>query len=196
MQALVRQAGGEPVLYGVAPDDHGALADLVSEAYQACDLVVVTAGSSASVRDLTALVIDELGDPGVLVHGVNVRPGKPTILGVCDGKPVIGLPGNPVSALVIAGLFVTPLLHRMLGKRDRHSAPALQAVLEVNLSSQSGREEWVAVALRQGKESLVAEPVFGKSNLIFTLVRGEGLVRVPADANGLAAGSQVTVHLI
>jgi molybdopterin molybdotransferase len=196
LQALVRKAGGDPVLYGVAPDDHGALADLVAKAYQACDLVVVTAGSSASVRDLTALVIDELGDPGVLVHGVNVRPGKPTILGVCDGKPVIGLPGNPVSALVIAGLFVTPLLHRMVGKRDRHSAPALQAVLKVNLSSQSGREEWVAVSLRQGESSLVAEPIFGKSNLIFTLVRGEGLVRVPADANGLAAGSQVTVHLI
>ncbi len=106
----MRQAGGEPVLYGVAADDKGALAELVAEAYQACDLVVVTAGSSASVRDLTAMVIDELGDPGVLVHGVNVRPGKPTILGVCDGKPVIGLPGNPVSALVIAGLFVTPLL--------------------------------------------------------------------------------------
>jgi molybdopterin molybdotransferase len=183
-------------MYGVAPDDHQALADLTAEAYRACDLVVVTAGSSASVRDLTALVIDELGKPGVLVHGVNVRPGKPTILGVCDGKPVIGLPGNPVSALVIAGLFVSPLLGKMLGKRLSLAVPALQAELEINLSSQSGREEWVAVSLREEGGQLIASPIFGKSNLIFTLVRGEGLVRVPADANGLAAGKQVTVHLM
>jgi molybdopterin molybdotransferase len=196
LQALVRESGGEAKLFGVAPDDHQALADLVAQAYQVCDLVVITAGSSASVRDLTAVVIEELGEPGVLVHGVNVRPGKPTILGVCDGKPVIGLPGNPVSALVIAGLFVTPLIYRMMGKRKRHDKPVVEAVLKVNLSSQSGREEWVAVSLQEDERGLAAFPIFGKSNLIFTLVRGEGLVHVPADANGLAAGSRVEVHLM
>ncbi|MBN2046044.1 MAG: molybdopterin molybdenumtransferase MoeA [Anaerolineales bacterium] len=196
LQALVRQAGGLPQLFGVAPDTHRDLAELFAKAHQTCDLVVVTAGSSASVRDLTAIVIDELGEPGVLVHGVNVRPGKPTILGVCDGKPVIGLPGNPVSALVIAGLFVTPTIKRMLGRQERQDIPVIEAVLAVNLSSQSGREEWVAVSLEGGEDGLVASPVFGKSNLIFTLVRGEGLVHIPADATGLAAGSRVKVYLI
>ncbi|MFN2144144.1 MAG: molybdopterin-binding protein, partial [Anaerolineales bacterium] len=196
LQALVRQAGGEAKLYGVSADKKSALAELVTRAYRECDAVVVTAGSSASVRDLTAMVIDELGEPGVLVHGVNVRPGKPTILGVCDQKPVIGLPGNPVSALVIAGLFVVPLLRRMLGERDRRNTPVVEAELEINLSSQSGREEWVAVTLIETESGLVASPVFGKSNLIFTLVRAEGLVKVPADANGLAAGSRVSVYLM
>jgi molybdopterin molybdotransferase len=192
LQALVRQAGGEGVLYGIAPDDKVSMAGMIAKAHAECDLVVVTAGSSASVRDLTAVVIDELGEPGVLVHGVNVRPGKPTILGVCDGVPVIGLPGNPVSALVIARLFVTPLIDGMLGKKVRE--PALtEAVLKVNLSSQAGREDWVAVQLLEEDGEYLADPVFGKSNLIFTLVRADGLVQIPADANGLAAGTRVQV---
>ena len=109
------------------------------------------------------------------MHGVNVRPGKPTILGVCNQKPVIGLPGNPVSALVIAGLFVTPLLRKMIGERERRMTPMVEAELEINLSSQSGREEWVAVTLLETEHGLVASPVFGKSNLIFTLVRARGI---------------------
>jgi len=194
LQALVRQAGGEAVLYGIAPDRMEGMAEMVAKAHRDCDLVVVTAGSSASVRDLTARVIDELGTPGVLVHGVNVRPGKPTILGVCDGKPVIGLPGNPVSALVIADLFVTPIIEQMLGKTGRSRPEGQEATLKVNLSSQAGREDWVAVALIEENGEWIADPVFGKSNLIFTLVRADGLVRIPADANGLAAGSRVRVQ--
>ena len=170
------------------------MAEMVAKAHLECDLVVVTAGSSASVRDLTALVIDDLGKPGVLVHGVNVRPGKPTILGVCAGKPVIGLPGNPVSALVIASLFVTPVIERMLGKTSWAKPGGQEATLKVNLSSQAGREDWVAVELIEEDGEWYADPVFGKSNLIFTLVRADGLVRIPADANGLAAGSRVRVE--
>jgi molybdopterin molybdotransferase len=139
-------------------------------------------------------VIDELGEPGVVVHGVNVRPGKPTILGVCARKPVIGLPGNPVSALVIAGLFVVPLIEKYLGRKDRRVTGIVEATLKVNLASQAGREDWVAVQLIEQDGQFYAEPVFGKSNLIFTLVRADGLIRIPADANGLAAGSRVKVH--
>ena len=193
LQALVQQAGGEAVLYGISTDDRETMAALVAKAHAECDLVVVTAGSSASVRDLTAEVIDALGSPGVLVHGVNVRPGKPTILGVCDGKPVIGLPGNPVSALVIADLFVSPLVRRMAGLAGSHMNGSVQAELKVNLSSQAGREDWIAVRLVEENGKLFADPVFGKSNLIFTLVRADGLVKIPADANGLAAGTKVKV---
>lgn len=196
LQALVRQAGGDPILYGIAADRKEALLEIAAQAHRECDLVVITAGSSASVRDLTAIVIDELGAPGVLVHGVNVRPGKPTILGVCAGKPVIGLPGNPVSALVIAGLFVVPLIRQYLGRLDNLHAGAVDAVLKVNLSSQAGREDWVAVQLIEQDGQVFAEPVFGKSNLIFTLVRADGLIQIPADANGLAAGATVKVNLL
>lgn len=195
LQALVQQAGGSPILYGIAPDQRDEMERIVRQAHAECDLVVVTAGSSASARDLTALVIDDLGEPGVLVHGVNVRPGKPTILGVCDGKPVIGLPGNPVSALVIAGLFVVPVIKATLGIAAGEIQPGVEARLKVNLSSQAGREDWVAVRLVEEDGQMVADPVFGKSNLIFTLARANGLVKIPADANGLGAGQQVPVLL-
>ena len=123
-------------------------------------------------------------------------PGKPTILGVCDGVPMIGLPGNPVSALVIAGLFVVPVLEAMLGLQSSPITSSVPATLSINLSSQAGREDWMPVQLVHGEDGYVAEPVFGKSNLIFTLARADGLVCIPADANGLAAGDTVEVHLM
>lgn len=196
LKALVERAGGRARLYGVAPDNFEKLAALAAEAHGECDLVVITAGSSASVRDLTSQVIDTLGKPGVLVHGVSVRPGKPTILGVCDGKPVVGLPGNPVSALVIAGLFVTPVIHGLLGQESDRLPEVVDAVLKVNLASQAGREDFVAVSLEEKNGQFLAEPVYGKSNLIFTHVRAHGLVRVDADANGLPAGMKVRVWKI
>jgi len=193
LAALVQAEGGLGVSYGVIPDQMEALRSNAARALAECDAVVITAGSSASTRDLTARVIDSLGKPGVLVHGVNVRPGKPTILGVCDGKAVIGLPGNPVSALVIAGLFVTPVVRRLLGLVEERLRPILQAHLAVNLASQAGREDWIPVRLIQSPSGLLADPVFGKSNLIFSLARADGLVRIPPDATGLAAGEIVEV---
>jgi molybdopterin molybdotransferase len=131
----------------------------------------------------------------VLVHGVSVRPGKPTILAVCSGKPVIGLPGNPVSALVIARIFVTPVIERFIGLEER-VAPFVEARLGANLPSQAGREDWVPVRLNLDSDGYRADPIFGRSNLIFTLARADGLVRIPAAANGLAAGSSVLVYLL
>jgi molybdopterin molybdotransferase len=195
LSALVQDLGALPVRYGIIPDQASLLKASASQALQECDVVVITAGSSASTRDLTAQVINKLGKPGVLVHGVNVRPGKPTILGVCDGKAVIGLPGNPVSALVIASLFISPLIEALLGLHPARPKPRLQARLTLNLPSQAGREDWIPVKLLPGAQGYQAEPVFGKSNLIFTLSRADGLVRIPPDANGLAAGETVEVYL-
>ena len=195
LSALIIQSGGVPVSYGIIPDDFEALEQNARRALVECDVVVFTAGSSASARDLTARVIDELGEPGVLVHGVSIRPGKPTILAVCQGKAVIGLPGNPVSALNIAGLFLTPALDKLLGVKHRPARPVIQARLSLNIASQAGREDWVPVRLMAGEGGMLAEPVFGKSNLIFTLVRADGMVRIPPDATGLAAGELVEVFL-
>ena len=196
LRSLIIHAGGTPMTYGIVPDYFEAMKEKVGKAMSECDLVVITAGSSASTRDLTAKVIDELGEPGVLVHGVNVRPGKPTILGLCDGVPVIGLPGNPVSALVIAGLFVVPVIERLSGlKIDRPNA-SIPAKLTLNLSSKAGREDWIAVKLNSSETGYLAEPIFGKSNLIFTLVQADGLIRIPPSANGLEAGENVMVRLI
>ncbi|MBU2609762.1 MAG: molybdopterin molybdenumtransferase MoeA [Chloroflexi bacterium] len=205
LAALVTRAGGEPVLYGIVPDKLAALKTLAARALAECDLVVITAGSSASARDMTAEAIRSLGSPGVLVHGVNIRPGKPTILAVCDGKALIGLPGNPVSALVVAALFVVPLVERLLGLPLDRPRPSLMAKLTINIPSQAGREDWVAVKLHPspaigrgdgGEGEWLAEPIFGKSNLIFSLAAADGLLRIPPDATGLAAGEVVEVMLM
>jgi len=195
LAAVVEQVGGVPVHYGIIPDTEEALLEKATRAHIECDVVVITAGSSVSVRDLTSKVIDALGEPGVLVHGVNIRPGKPTILGVCEGKPVIGLPGNPVSALVNVEMFVAPVVKSLLGEKLDRPKSSVNAKLMVNLASESGREEWVPVRLSPRNLGWQADPIFGKSNLIFTLARADGLVRVDPDATGLSAGEIVEVIL-
>jgi len=220
LASLVEKSGGTAKLYGIVSDEFDKLKDAVAKALSECDVVIITAGSSASTRDMTADVIRALGAPGVLVHGINTRPGKPTILGVCNSKAVIGLPGNPVSALVNGYLFVVPVIEKLLGALPRPKATVL-ARLTVNLPSQAGREDWWPVKLvssptraersgarRHGDEAgrrmsegqaegeLQADPIFGKSNLIFTLAAADGLLRIPPDATGLSAGESVEVLLI
>lgn len=195
ISAMVREAGGIPVPLGIAPDREEPLRALAQRAMAEGDLAVFSAGSSVSVRDITAKVIDSLGRPGVLVHGLSIKPGKPTILALVEGKPVVGLPGNPVSAIVIAGLFVLPAIAALLGLRELPRRAEVTAVLGKNVNSIPGREDYVPVRLTTKDGALMAEPVFGKSNLIFTLVRADGLVKVPADASGIPAGERVTVRL-
>ena len=200
--ALVEKSGGLAKRYGIISDQLQALKDTAAQALSECDVVVITAGSSASTRDMSADVIRSLGKPGVLVHGINTRPGKPTILGVCNDKAVIGLPGNPVSALVNGYLFVLPVIEKLSGMLPQPKATVL-AKLTVNLSSQAGREDWWPVKLRRsaskrkgGGAVYEADPIFGKSNLIFTLASADGLVRIHPDATGLSAGETVEVLLI
>ena len=202
LSTLVEKYGGEPVIYGIVADSLDAMKMAISRALDECEMVLITAGSSASARDMTAAAIGELGEPGVLGHGVNTRPGKPTILGVCDGKAVIGLPGNPVSALVNGYVFVAPLVRRLLGQSAEELRPSISAKLTVNIPSQAGREDWIPVKLvpersrAQSKGGFLANPIFGKSNLIFTLVSADGLLKISADATGLSTGEIVEVILI
>ena len=197
--ALVEKSGGIPSRYGIIPDTFEALKEAAGMALSECEAVIITAGSSASTRDMTADVIRSLGEPGVLVHGINTRPGKPTILGVCNGKAVIGLPGNPVSALVNGYLFVVPVIEKLLGSLPKPKATLL-ARLTINLASQAGREDWWPVRLIENPQSGTirydADPIFGKSNLIFTLAAADGLLRIPSPATGVSAGDVVEVMLI
>jgi len=197
--ALVEKSGGVAVSFGIFSDQFDILKEAATKALTECDMVIITAGSSASTRDMTADVIRSLGEPGVLVHGINTRPGKPTILGVCNGKAVIGLPGNPVSALVNGYLFVVPVIEKLLGVLPKPRATVI-AKLTVNLPSQAGREDWWPVKLIFNRQSSIvnydAEPIFGKSNLIFTLASADGLLRIHPYATGLSAGEIVEVMLI
>jgi molybdopterin molybdotransferase len=198
LSALVEQHGGEPVRFGILPDRRDAIEAAVTQALDTCDMVTITAGSSASTRDLTAEIIARLGPPGVLAHGVNVKPGKPTIVGACRGKAVIGLPGNPVSTLVIARLFVAPVIERLLGmERGSSGSTTIRARLSVNLPSQAGREDWTPARLARAEDGgWHAEPIFYQSNLIFTLAKADGLIYTPANAVGLESGADVLVELL
>jgi molybdopterin molybdotransferase len=195
LAALIRRGGHEACLAGVFPDEYAALEDAARQALVQNDVVILSAGSSVSARDMTAQVVDSLGRPGVLVHGVSLKPGKPTILAVCDGKAVFGLPGNPVSCMVTYELFVAPTLAYLSGA----VAPPQRSVsarLTRNIASATGREDYVQVRLEPGAHGgLDAVPVFGKSNLIFTLIRADGMLKVPLDAGGLNAGALVEVVL-
>ena len=194
LSALALQAGAEVREFGVAPDDRTEQERLTRAALDACDLVVISAGSSVSTRDMTADVIASLGPPGVLVHGIAVKPGKPTIVALADRKPVFGLPGNPVSAMVVFGLVVVPTIRRLLGADPAADPPRRRARLTRSLASQSGRIDFVPAALHQRENEWLATPVLGPSNLIATLVRASGLIRIPLDAGGLPEGAWVDVE--
>ncbi len=193
--AMVRAANGLPRPHGIVPDDADALYRRAADALADADTLIITAGSSVSVRDMTAQVINRLGKPGVLIHGVTVKPGKPTILALCDGKPVFGLPGNPVSAMNATRLFVLPTLWRLQGTTPPPTG-YLRARLAENIPAGDGRETFVSVRLEEREGQRRAVPNFGESNLIFTLVRGEGVVRIPLGVTGLPAGAEVDVELL
>lgn len=187
IQALC--AGAEAEIMGIVPDDAMELFKALEKALPTADMLVVTAGSSVSARDMTAQVINQLGKPGVVVHGVAARPGKPTILAVVEGKPVIGLPGNPVSAFVMFRLFGVPALAHLMGT-PMAIQTKVAARVTVNVPSAAGREDYVPVRLieRNGDGEQWAEPIFGKSNLIFTLVGADGLLKIPLNVTGLREG--------
>ncbi len=192
---LVEQAGGLPVVGGIIEDDFDALMTAASDALAGNDMLVMSAGSSVSVRDMTVKVFDQLGDPGVLLHGVATRPGKPTIVAVVGNKPVLGLPGNPVSAIVQFDMFGVPAIYRLQGLLNFPRRGLVWARLSQNIASESGREDYIPARLEDSPDGLLATPVFGKSNLIYTLVNADGLIKIPLNKGGLLAGEWVEVRL-
>jgi len=194
--AVVTANGGVALPHGIVPDDEARLERAARAALDGADALVLSAGSSVSYRDFTARAVERLGAPGVLVHGIGIKPGKPTLLAVAGTKPVVGLPGNPVSALVLAWRIVAPLVRALGGEAlaDRPFASELDATLTAPVRSRPGREDYVPCTLaREADGTLRATPIFGKSNLIFTLVRADGLLVVPLDQSGLPAGAAVRV---
>lgn len=191
----VEQAGGSPTIGGIIGDDFAALQAAAAAALDESDMLVMSAGSSVSTRDMTVQVLDGLGQPGVLFHGVATRPGKPTIVGVADDKPLLGLPGNPVSAMIQFDMFGVPAIYHLQGLQNPPRKGLVWARLSQNIASESGREDYVPARLADTAEGLQATPVFGKSNLIYTLVNADGLIKVPLNKAGLLAGELVEVRL-
>ena len=195
----ILRGGAEPVPLGIVPDNYEEQLEVARRGLEHSDALVFSAGSSVSARDMTADIINALGRPGVLVHGLSIHPGKPAIVGMVEEKPVFGLPGNPVSAMIVFDLLVHPILYHLAGCTTLPEPARTAARLDRDVASVPGREDYLPVRLkrgdRDGSEELVAEPVFGKSNLIFTLIRADGLVQVPLDKAGLYAGETVVVRL-
>ena len=200
LAALIRQDGCEAVLYPVVPDEESRFESVLKRAMGETEVVLLSGGSSVGARDLTAQVLSGLGDPGVIFHGVAVKPGKPTIGAVIDGKPLFGLPGHPASVVIGYELFVRPLLHSLSGVPDVSwepfsNRPRIRARMGRRIASRSGREDYVRVALERDGDEVVARPVLGKSGLITTLVHAGGTVIIPANSLGLDQGDEVHVQL-
>ena len=191
LAGLVREAGGDPDERGIVPDDPDALDAALRAALGEADAIVVSAGSSVGARDTTADVVAGLGEPGIWCHGLAIRPGKPTLLADCDGVPVVGLPGNPRSALVVFRLIGVPLVRRIGGCTAPPPEPTAVARLERNVASAAGRLDVVQVRLRDG----LAEPLFGLSALLSMLAQADGYLIIPEEATGLDAGAEVIVTL-
>lgn len=195
--AQVQAWGGLPLIKGIIADEFAALRAALAAALNEADLILISGGSSVGVRDLTLAAIQDLPGAEVLVHGVAIRPGKPTILAaVGETQPLLGLPGHPASAAVVMEVLGRPLLEQLSGLQVR--APwgrTLSAVLSRNLAGASGREDYVRVRLRREGDSLRADPVLGPSGLISPLVQSDGLVMIPLGVEGLFKGEQVEVRL-
>jgi molybdopterin molybdotransferase len=197
--AQVAAWGGMPLRLGIVPDDFSAIRKSLAAALEETDLILISGGSSVGTRDLTLTAIQDLPGSEVLVHGVALRPGKPTILaamGKTAPKPLLGLPGHPASAAVVMEVLGRPLLLRLAGL----AAPAtwggtVSALLSRNLAGATGREDFVRVRLRREGETLWADPVLGPSGLLSPLVKSDGLVMIPLGQEGLFKEEEVTVQL-
>ena len=194
LSALIQKAGGTAIQIGIIKDDYQQQFEAAKQALNNTDLLIFSAGSSISNRDLTSTVINNLGNPGVIAHGISIKPGKPTIVGIVNNKPVFGLPGNPVSAMVVFNLLVRPSIYFASGCVNPPSLAIIPAILTKDVPSSSGREDHIQVKLEISKDGdLYADPLFAKSNLIHSLVKADGTVTVPFDEGGLYSGTKVDV---
>ena len=183
---LVEQYGAVAINMGIVRDEADALRDSVMRAVRECDAVLISGGSSAGVRDMTARVIESAGE--LLFHGIAIKPGKPTILGIIDDKPIYGLPGHPVAAYFVTELFVRPLISGIMGAVVRRKTTSAQ--ISEAISSNHGRAEYMAVTL---DKSGSAQPIRGKSGLIASLSGSDGYICIPRDSEGMPAGAEVEV---
>lgn len=197
LSALVTQWGGEPLRFGIVPDDREKLKAAIKKAASEADIIAVNAGASAGSMDYTAEVAAQLGE--VLTHGVSIKPGKPIILGLLNdpqggkqGKPFLGVPGYPVSAYLTFDLFARPVVYGRLGLVPEEVEP-ITAVLSRQAASSMGQEEFIRVKLGKVGDRLIATPLGRGAGMLMSLQRADGIMRVPAMSEGPAAGAQVLV---
>jgi molybdopterin molybdotransferase len=193
LSGLVLAAGGMPMVFGIVKDNRDDLMDKCRRALESTDMVMISGGSSVGARDFTVEVLDALPDTAILVHGISISPGKPTILARSGGKPFWGLPGHAVSAMVVFAVVVRPFLDRLCGLSETARLFPVQAVLSRNLASAQGRVDFVRVRLFEEHDVVKAEPILGKSGLINTMVKANGLIAIGMNTEGLEKDAIVKV---
>ena len=197
LAGFVADAGGEPVRLGIVKDDFDRMLNLCRQALSQSDMVLISGGSSMGTRDLTVQVLAALPDTEILVHGISISPGKPTILARAGNQPFWGLPGQITSAMVAFTAVVRPFVDRLAGRtRPRREAFPLSARLTRNVSSVQGRIDYVRVRLEKKEDGVWAEPILGKSGLISTMVKADGLVAIGMHVEGMEKGDPVDVMVL
>ena len=195
LRAFCLQQGAEPLAFGLCRDDFEPLRNMVIQGLERADAVWISGGSSVGTRDLTLKVFESIDSTDLLVHGISISPGKPTILARRNATAIFGLPGHTTSAMVVSEVFLAPFLARLGGEINLSEKPRnnVSARLSRNIESASGRDDFIRVRLIRKGEEWVAEPIFGKSGLISTLVEADGLVRIDRNTEGLYQGQVVGV---
>jgi molybdopterin molybdotransferase len=195
LAAFCRRAGAEPIMMGLCNDDFEKLKGRIEEGLREADTVWISGGSSVGTRDLTLKVFESLEDMELLVHGISISPGKPTIIARAGSRAIFGLPGHTASAMVVAEVFLASFLSHLQGQKDfpKKSYFEIEAKLGRNIESASGREDYFRVKLKRRGSEWIAEPIFGKSGLISTLVEADGLLRVERNREGLYQDQDVKV---
>jgi putative molybdopterin biosynthesis protein len=192
--AAIDENGGEAVFVGAIPDDEAKLEAAMRSALAGADMLVLSGGTSKGAGDLSHRIIDRLGQPGIIAHGVALKPGKPLCLAVCDGKPVVILPGFPTSAMFTFHDMIVPTLRRMAGLPARSDAK-VKATVPVRIASELGRTEFVMVSLVKGKDGLIAYPSGKGSGAITSFAQADGFLRIDALADQMPAGTETEVTL-
>ncbi len=194
LAALVREAGGEPTLYDIVPDREKDLRQALETALSQSDVTAISGGSSVGARDLMKGAVSSLADTEILAHGIAIRPGKPTLLGNRLGKAIFGLPGHPVSALIVAQVFLVPLLRYLQGASLGKGPPGqrIRVALTASIHSTIGLEEYVRIAIEERPEGTYeAHPIYGKSGMLSTMVKANGILVIPMNVEGFSKGDTV-----
>lgn len=198
LSALITDSGGIPIKKGIFSDQYGIIKDIVESSLKDSEMVLISGGSSVGTKDVTAKVINDIGKPGVLFHGVSLKPGKPTIGGVVENIPVFGLPGHPVAVHVCFELFIRPVL-KILSGSDQFAFDSKKRIIKAriakNISSSPGREEHIGVIIEEREGEFWAIPLLGKSGLITTLTKADGTAVIPLRKFGVHEGDFVDVRL-
>lgn len=198
LAAMLSAEGAVPIRKGIFSDDYSVLRAAIESSLNDSDLIVLSGGTSVGTKDMIAGILGDIGNPGVIFHGVSLKPGKPIIGGLIGTVPVFGLPGHPAAVSVCFDVFIRPVLARLSGLREKFSGRGLNMIkarLAKNVSSSSGREEYIRVMIEEREDGPWAVPVLGKSGLIATLVKADGTIVIPLNINGVEAGEIVDVRL-